>query len=353
MGRIAVTLWFVAAILGCLLLPGHGRATTFTQVTSDTTRDTDPAPSPDGKWIAFASDRCGHGASQIYLMPADSGAARQLTHEADSMRATTPTWAPDGRSLLFVSTRDRRYNIYSIPLEGGEAREMSKMPGSHRFGVYSPDGKKIAFYSNRLRPGELYGFNIYVMNSSGETIDDLAKQITNGKGSPGHPTWSPDGNWLAFVSKEYDSLKQNTMQGNILFARYHVYKVPASGGKEIRLTSGAVDGQSVEDTWPSWSPDGKWIAFGRQYGSKVNVWLLEVATNKTFPLTTAGNCSKPTWSHDGSSIYYCRTSVRNVDIWVARDLTLAPLPPAKKPTPAKPRPKTTSARKPAPPPAGK
>lgn len=344
--RIAISLSFVVALAGHSLSPGRARASTFTQVTSDTTRETDPVPSPDGKWIAFTSDRCGHGATQIYVMPAEGGEARQLTHEPDSVRAGTPSWAPDGKSLLFVSTRGRRYNIYSIPFEGGEPCPMSQFPGNHRFGTYSADGKKIAFYSNRLRPGDLFGFNIYVMDSSGEKETDLAKQLTNSKGSPGHPTWSPDGRWVAFVAKEYDSLKQNTMEGNILFAKYHLYKVPASGGREVRLTSGAIGGQPVEDTWPSWSPDGKRIAFGRQYGAKRNVWLLDVATNKTFTLTTAGNCIKPTWSYDGASIYYCSVDGRNEDIWVARDLTLTPPPPRRKSTATKPRPKSTSTRKP-------
>jgi Tol biopolymer transport system component len=191
------------------------------------------------------------------------------------------------------------------------------------------------------------------MDASGETELDFAKQVTNIKGSPGHPTWSADGKWIAFVAKEYDERGQNTMQGNVLFAKYHLYKVPSTGGKAIQLTSGAIDGQPVEDTWPSWSPDGKWIAFGRQYGLRRDVWLLDVATNKAFPLTTEGICVKPNWSYDGGSIYYASVIGRNYDIWVARDLTLKPPPTVKKSTATKPRPKTTSARKAAPPSTGK
>lgn len=298
---------------------------TFTQVTSDTTRETDPAPSPDGKWLAFTSDRDGHGATQIYIMPAEGGEPRQLTHEPDSTRVGTPSWAPDGKSILFVSTRGKRYNIYSIPMEGGEPRQMTHAPGGHRFGSYSLDGRQIAFYSNRVRPGDLYGFNIYVMGASGETEDNMARQVTNSRGSPGHPTWSADARTIAFVAKEFDSTRQQTMEGNILFTKYHLYKVSSKGGKEVQLTRGSVDGQAVEDTWPSWSPDGKWIAFGRQYGTKRDVWVLEVATNKVFPLTTAGNCIKPTWSWDAKSIYYSSVAAgsdRNEDIWVARDLNL-------------------------------
>jgi Tol biopolymer transport system component len=346
--------WLIAALVGTALAafalaPARARATTFTQITSDTTRDTDPAPSPDGKWIAFTSDRCGHGATQIYIMPADSGGeARQLTHEPDSVRAGTPSWAPDGKSILFVSTRGRRYNIYSVPFDGGNPRQLTHAPGSHRFGTYSGDGRQIAFYSNRVRPGDLYGFNIYVMDSSGETEDDMATQVTNSRGSPGHPTWSADRKWIAFVAKEYDSTRQQTMEGNILFTKYHLYKVPSRGGKEIQLTRGMVDGQAFEDTWPSWSPDGKWIAFGRQIGMKRDVWVLDVATGKAFPLTTAGNCIKPTWAFDSKSIYYSSiVTERNEDVWVARDLTLKSPAPSKSGTTKKRARSRSAAHRPA------
>ena len=240
-------MWLISA-LACavfaLLSAVSAQATTFTQITSDTTRETDPTPSPDGKWIAFTSDRGGHGATQVYVMPAEGGAPRRLTDEPDSVRAGTPSWAPDGKSILFVSTRGKRYNVYSVPLEGGEPRQLTHAPGSHRFGCYSADGRKIAFYSNRVRPTDLYGFNIYVMDDDGEKEDEMARQVTNSRGSPGHPTWSADGKWIAFVAKEFDSTRQQTMEGNILFTKYHLYKVPAYGGKEIQLTRGMEIGRA-------------------------------------------------------------------------------------------------------------
>jgi Tol biopolymer transport system component len=330
--RFGIHIWLISAlaVASFAAAPGSARGATissqevatFTQVTSDTTRETDPAPSPDGKWIAFTSDRLGRGGTQVFIMPAEGGEARQITHEPDSVRAGTPSWAPDGKSLLFVSTRGKRYNVYSIPFEGGTPRQMTHAPGNHRFATYSPDGKQIVFYSNRVRPGDLFGFNIYVMDPSGEQETQMARQVTNSMGSPGHPTWSADAKWIAFVAKEFDSTRQQTMEGNVLFTKYHVYKVPSHGGKETRLTRGMIGGQDFEDTWPSWSPDGKWIAFGRQLGAKRDVWVLDVATNKTFPVTTAGNCIKPTWAYDSRSIYYSSVKDRNEDIWVARDLDL-------------------------------
>jgi len=339
--RIAILFALSFTVLGA----GRLEATTFTRITADSTRESDPAPSPDGKWLSFTSDRCGKGATQVYIMPIEGGGARQLTSEPESTRAMTATWAPDGKSLLFVSTRGKRYNLYSIPFEGGEAKLLSHSPGGSRFGIYSADGKKIAFYSNRIRPGDLYGYNIFVMDSGGESETEMARQVTNSTGSPGHPTWSADAKWIAYVAKDVDSLHQNTMEGNIIFAKFHVFKVAAEGGEEIRLSKGVVDGQSTEETWPSWSPDGKWIAFGRQTGTKRDVWVFDVATKQEFPITTSGNAIKPTWSYDGQSIYYSGFEGVNEDLWVAKDLTLKPPPPPKKSTTSKPKRKSGTAPK--------
>ena len=327
---IRARLFLTLAIAAVAAAPGTCPATTFTQITADTTKETDPTPSPDGKWILFTSDRAGRGATNLYIMPTEGGPPRQITHEPDSVHAGTPSWAPDGKSFLFVSTRGKRYNIFSVPFEGGTARQMTHGPGSHRFACYSPDGKQIAFYSSRLKPTDLYGFNIYVMGASGEDESHMARQVTNSRGSPGHPTWSADGKWIAYVAKEYDPARQQTMEGNIIFAKYHVYKVPSAGGKETQITRGTVGGQVFEDTWPTWSPDGKWIAFGRQIGTKRDIWILDVATNRTFPFTKTGNCSKPTWAYDSKSIYYTNPFDRNEDIWVARDLDLKPPPAVRK-----------------------
>jgi len=330
--QFGIHAWLIPTLaVACLgALPGIARGATFTRITADTTKETDPTPSPDGKRIVFTSDRAGHGTTNLYIMPAEGGEPRRITHEPDSARAGTPSWAPDGKSLLFVSTRGKSYNVYSIPAEGGPARRMTHAPGSHRFATYSPDGKQIAFYSSRLKPNDLYGFNIYVMDSSGEQESHMARQVTNSRGSPGHPTWSADGKWIAYVSKEYDPTRQQTMEGNVIFAKYHLYKVPSGGGREMQLTRGAIGGQPFEDTWPSWSPNGKWIAFGRAIGAKRDIWVLDVATNRAVAVTTAGNCIKPTWTYDSKSIYYSCTNGRDEDIWVARDLDLKSPPAVRK-----------------------
>lgn len=320
----------LAVMLGC-----PAAATQFVPVMADSTVvDTDPTPSPDGKWLAYTSGR--DSLRQIWVRPIDGGEARQLSHEADSVRAMTPTWAPDSKSLLFISTRTRDYNIYSIPVEGGEARPMSDAPASNRFAVYSPDGKQIVFPSNRLKPGEIWGFDLYVMEAGGErTADRPARRLTNNQGSPGHPTWSPDGKWIGYVAKPIDTTQVvqvgpgMTMQKGPMFTAYHLYKVPAAGGAETQLTGKGAEPQPTEEIWPSWSPNGKWIAVQRRVGPTDDVWVYEMASGKFYPVTSFGDAGKPTWSPDGKSIWFVRS--RQVggkvdqDVWVAKNVSLGTL----------------------------
>ena len=334
--RLLVPLALALALAGAA---SPSAATQYRPLLADTTyRDTDPAPSPDGKWLLFSSTNRG-GSPEIWIMPSGGGTPRRVTSEPDSTvvsgrtlstRVMTPTWAPDGKSILFISTRSGPYNVYSLPIEGGTPKALSNAPGSQRFAVYSPDGSKICFPSSREQPNALYGFHLYVMGAKGEIDGPPARKITKSGGSPGHPIWSFDGKWIGYVAKDVDTTRSvNIGKGmqtkeTALFAKFRVYKVPASGGAEVKLTGLTKETEPSEDTWPSWSPDGKYIAFGRNIGGKMNIWIVDVFTKKAFPLTNMGDCLKPTWSYDGKSIYFTRMGLggRDEDLWVATDLSL-------------------------------
>ncbi len=323
----------LAVVLGCPADAKQSKSAAADSITveplfADTTvYDTDPTPSPDGQWLAYTSGR--DSVRQIWIKPiAGPDRGRQLTNEPITARTMTPTWAPDSKSLLFISTRSRDYNIYSIPFEGGEPQRMSDARASNRFAVYSPDGKQIVFPSNREKPGQIWGFDLYMMDAGGERAADRpAHRLTSNQGSPGHPTWSPDGKWIAYVAKPIDTTKTiqvgpgMTMKQGPMFTAYHLYRVPPRGGSEEQLTGKGSEPQPTEEIWPTWSPDGRWIAVQRRVGPTDDVWVYEVATGNFFPITRLGNAGKPTWSADGKAIWFVRFGGKDQDIWIAKNVT--------------------------------
>jgi TolB protein len=109
--------------------------------------DSDPAWSPDGSKIAFASNRDGRK-SDIYVMDADGRNVRRLTR--DPAEDCLPSWSPDGRRIAFTSYRDGKGEIYVVDVDGGNLRNLTNYPAANDIEpAWSPDGGKIAFVSDR------------------------------------------------------------------------------------------------------------------------------------------------------------------------------------------------------------
>src|SRR3984885_12909356 len=133
-----------------------------------------PTYSPDGKWIAFSSDR--NGNLDVYIIPAKGGEAKQLTyHSADD---NVLGWTPDSRSVLFSSQRSEDFmaKLYTVPIDGG--LERSAGPDMGIAGSYSPDGKKLAInrkgqvYWRKYYRGA-YNTDVTVMDLATKTFKDL------------------------------------------------------------------------------------------------------------------------------------------------------------------------------------
>ena len=170
------------------------------------------------------------------------------------------------------------------------------------------------------------------MDAKGEVNGPPARQLTRSSGSPGHPIWSPDGKWVCYVAKDFDSTRTVSIGGGMqakqsaMFSSFRVFKIPAAGGREVKLTGIRTDPGQAEDTWPAWSPDGKWIAFGRNIQGKSNLWC-STCSRPRVPDHRLGNAMKPNWSPDGKSLYFTRLDGRqNEDIWVATNLSLTRTP---------------------------
>ncbi len=210
---------------------------TTRQLTSDDIDHEDPAWSPDGRWLAFTAVR---GESRrIAVMPADGGAPRYLT--PDTERAIHPSWSPDGQRLLYCTDDDvappkkNVSDVKAIDMASGRIRTLIT-GGVNTFPVYSPDGTRIAF---RRMLGERNS-EVFLADSAGHG----AINLSNDPAFDGWPSWSPDGRWLAFAS--------NRGPGTA----YRIY-VMRPDGSDVRLVADT----RGRATSPIWSRDGASLYF--------------------------------------------------------------------------------------------
>ncbi|MGH9195181.1 MAG: S41 family peptidase, partial [Acidimicrobiia bacterium] len=223
-------------------------------------RDVFPRFSPDGKWIAFSSDRTGN--LDVFVVSVTGGTARQLTfHSADD---TVQGWTRDSRSVLFASNRGEDFTsrLYTVSLEGGLPQNAG--PDMGVFATYSPDGRQLAIN----RKSQAYWRKYYRgANQSDVTIMDVAARkfthVTDFDGMDSWPMWSRNGH-VYFVSDRDEGSVTN------------IWRVAPPSGKAERVTSF----KSGDVRWPAMSADGRVIVFERDFG----IWKLDVDTGKATPI---------------------------------------------------------------------
>ena len=230
------------------------------RVTVHKARDAYPRFSPDGRWIAFSSDR--NGNMDVFIIPAEGGATKQLTiHSADD---TVLNWAPDSRSILFSSQRGEDFmgKIYTVGVDGGLPR--SAGPDMGVYASYSPDGKKLALnrksqaYWRKYYRGA-YHTDVTVMDIAARKFSD----VTDFDGMDSWPMWGRDG-YIYFVSDRDPNGQTN------------IWRVAEAGGKAERVTSFTAG----DVRWPAISADGRTIVFEHDFG----IWKLDVGAKKAMPL---------------------------------------------------------------------
>jgi len=204
--------------------------------------------SPDGKRIAFTSDRL--GSVDIFVMNADGTQQRPLLRTRDA--EWWPAWSPDGKRLAFVSDRDGPYaQIYSLDLATGRQIRLTYADASDYQPAWSRDGR-IAFRRRVYAEAtDDMTSQIYVMNADGTGIHQMRADADYHLS----PAWSPDASKIAYVGGDDDEA--------------FIDVVNADGSGHVRLTTGGGEFD------PAWSPDGTHIIFSRYDNDEdEDIWIM-------------------------------------------------------------------------------
>jgi dipeptidyl aminopeptidase/acylaminoacyl peptidase len=253
--------------------------------------------SPSGAQIAYALSEYNGDADtdfqNIWLLEVKCGRTRRLTH--GTACNTLPSWSPDGQTLAFLSDRGNQTQIYLLPLNGGEARQLTNLPQGVAGGpVWSPDGSAIAFSATKeeeapIEPDIAFRVTRHVYRFDGmgyldalihdlylvDVADGAIQQLTNDENHNTAPHWSPDGRRLLFtVGMRPDTHDNYAPELAILDLSDPSISMPRV---DIIVSAKWGDASPIA----AWLPDSRSVAFvgqvgGLPIGSKSDLFIVDI-----------------------------------------------------------------------------
>ncbi len=293
---------------------------------------TEPMASPDGSSLAYTVTTTNLAAdkkqSDLWRVSWDGKAREPLTRTPENSE-WRPQWSPDGKRIAFLSDsggEDAKTQVWIMRASGGSPRHLTDFPEGVEDFAWSPDGQRLAIIAwdpehptGAKKPKnpppivtDRYQFKedgTGYLNARRKHlyVFDLALKkavlLTPGEHDEQLPSWSPDGRQIAYVTKRGPDPDRHL--------NYDIYLVaPEAGAKERQLTS--FPGSDLDPYWesrPSWSPDGKTIAYLRSgedkwiYYAPWQLALVDVASGReSLPTPIDMSFYKPRWAPDGRSV---------------------------------------------------
>ncbi len=284
----------------------------LTQITRDTGYTGEPALSPDGRLLAYASDRSGEGNLDIWVQQLGGGdPIRLTTHEADD---SSPSFSPDGNRIVFLSRRDDR-GIYVVPALGGTPRRISDRGAEPRF---SPDGDRVSYLSVEYNAANQRFRRAWIASASG----GRGRQIETKLAATNAQVWSPDGQYLLVVGSMEPFEFGRTPE-------FDWWLVAAEGGEAVSLgvrepfeAAGLVlaSGWRGHPMPRTWLREGNWLIFDAQTrGGTWNLWRVRVSPEQRTLLGTPQKLTAGIGEQGASAAQDGRIAFMNVsanwDIW--------------------------------------
>jgi eukaryotic-like serine/threonine-protein kinase len=279
-----------------------------------------PTLSPDGRTVAYVQG-AGFLTGDIYVVPVSGGRPRRVTSDGRFLLGLA--WTPDGKGIVFSSNRGGLFRLWRIGVSGGMPEPVNgvgdgavaptistrgdrlayierrvdanvwrmagpswkgRPPAATRIvassradyeGSFSPDGKRIAFTSDRTG-----SFEMWASNSDGTNQIQLTSLKAADAGSP---RWSPDGRTIAFDAR--------------LEGHGGIFTIDAAGGAPSRITN-----DSLDNNLPTWSRDGNWIYFSSSRTGSWQIWKVPSSGGAAAQVTRNGGFIAQE-SLDGKSLY--------------------------------------------------
>lgn len=293
------------------------------QVTFGERGDSQPAWSPDGRFMSFVSARGGADAkAQIWIMRRDGGEAQPLTQSAENV--SQYAWAPNGRVVAFTAAdpvpgdekaaverrddereherADRPVHLWVVDVESKAATRVTTGADFTIQGAlsWSADSTHVAFTGGvtaLLRDGRR---DIYVANTSTKAIEKISTNF----GPDGNPRFSPDGRLIAYLSEPLTAppIGDGTPRGTVGHSRVLLYDVQS---KQTRDVTGTLP---VDPGTPYWTPDSSRLVFAAGTRAYNEAWTLDITTGAATQLTKGRTLQLGSFSKDGSKVAFVMDS---------------------------------------------